>query len=219
VDTALKEAVFTLDNAKFWYIKFVYDFMYKYIDMRKVHFIEGDTDSLYYAISGDPEKDCHQGFEHVIKDEAFYKENVNKWFPNPQLGTKDKKKLLGVSFEKEGYVMYAIAPKCYILKGNKATDKEDVRKMKGVSERLNDDINLMSYKSCSESSVPVIGINRGFMMIESNPFLHSRRMVKYKQRKKAVNGLALDKMIVFENHGCAPFLPNLTAEDYVVLKK
>jgi hypothetical protein len=28
VDTALQEAVFTLDNPKFWYIKFVYDFMY-----------------------------------------------------------------------------------------------------------------------------------------------------------------------------------------------
>jgi hypothetical protein len=73
VDTELQEAVFTLDNRKFWYIKFVYDFMYKWVDMRKVHFIEGDTDSLYYTISGDPEKDCHQKFEHVIKDEAFYK--------------------------------------------------------------------------------------------------------------------------------------------------
>jgi hypothetical protein len=68
VDTALQEAVFKFDNAKFWYIKFVYDFMYKCIDMRKVHFIEGDIDSLYYAISGDRGKDCHQGFEHVIKD-------------------------------------------------------------------------------------------------------------------------------------------------------
>jgi hypothetical protein len=216
VDAALQEAMFTLDNTKFWYIKFVYDFMYKCIDMRKVHFIEGDTDSLYYAISGDPEKDCHQGFEHVIKDETFYKENVYKWFPNPQLGTKDKKKLLGVSFEKVGYVMYAIAPKCYILKGNKTSDKEDVRKMKVVSVRLNDDIDLMSYKSCLESSAPVMGINRGFMMIESNPLKHIRRMVKYEEKKKAINGLALDKMIVFENHACAPFLPNLTAEDYVV---
>jgi hypothetical protein len=57
VDTALQEAVFTLYNAKFWYIKFVYDFIYKCIDMKKVHFIEGDTDDLYYTISGDPEKD------------------------------------------------------------------------------------------------------------------------------------------------------------------
>jgi hypothetical protein len=68
--------------------------------MRKVHFIEGDTDSLYYAISGDLQKDFHQGFEHVIKVEAFYKCNVYKWFPNLQLGTKDKKKLLGMSLKR-----------------------------------------------------------------------------------------------------------------------
>jgi hypothetical protein len=78
VNTAIQEAVFTLDNAKFLYIKFVYDFIYKCIDLSKIHFIEGDTDSLYYAISGNPDEDCHQGFKHVIKDEVFYNENVYK---------------------------------------------------------------------------------------------------------------------------------------------
>jgi hypothetical protein len=141
----MQEAVFTLDNATFWYIKFVYDFMYKCIDMGKVHFIEGDIDSLHYAISRDPEKNCHQRFEYVINDEVFYKENVYKLFSNPQLGTKDKKKLLGVSFEKEGYMIYAIAPRCYILESSKSNDKEVVRKMKGVSVRLNGDMDLMSY--------------------------------------------------------------------------
>jgi hypothetical protein len=77
---------------------------------------------------------------------------------------------------------------------------------------------LMSNKSCLESSAPVMGINRGFKMIEWNPLKHSRQMVKYEQKKKAINVLALDKMIVFENHACALFLPNLTVEDYIVLK-
>jgi hypothetical protein len=130
VNTAIQEAVFTLDNAKFWYIKFVYDFIYKCIDLSKIHFIEGDTDSLYYAISGNPDEDCHQGFKHVIKDEVFYNKNVYKWFPNPNLPkeelTRDKKKLLGVSFEKEGYIMFAIAPKCYILKSSKDENDENV---------------------------------------------------------------------------------------------
>jgi hypothetical protein len=107
---------------------------------------------LYYAISGDPEKDCHQGFEYVIKDKAFYKENVYKCFPNPQPGIKDKKKPSGVSFEKEEYVM--------------------------VSVRLNDDVDLMSYKSSFESSVRVMGINRGFMMIELNSLRHTRGKLK-----------------------------------------
>jgi hypothetical protein len=32
VNTAIQEAVFTLDKAKFWYVKFVYDFIYRCID-------------------------------------------------------------------------------------------------------------------------------------------------------------------------------------------
>jgi hypothetical protein len=126
---------------------------------------------------------------------------------------KDKKNLLGVSLEKEGYMMYTIMEKCYyILKGSKSRNKEDVRKMKGVSVRLNDDIDLMNYKSCLESSALVMGINKGFMMIESNSFSHTCRMVKF-QEKKVINGLSLDRMIVFENDACTYFLPNLTAKD------
>jgi hypothetical protein len=37
---------------------------------------------------------------------------------------------LGISFEKEEYVIYAIAPNYYILKGSKYSDKKDVRKTK-----------------------------------------------------------------------------------------
>jgi hypothetical protein len=132
--------------------------------MLNIHFIKDDTDSLYYAISGNPDEDCHQGFKYVIKDEVFYKENLYNLFPNPTLPkeelTRDKKKLLGVSFEKEGYIMFVITPNCYILKSSKNDDDQDVKKMKGVSSRLNDNIDLENYKSCLlKSSVPVSGIN------------------------------------------------------------
>jgi hypothetical protein len=148
---------------------------------------------------------------------------VYKWFPNPTLPkeelTTDKKKLLGVSFEKDGYVMFAIAPKCYILKSSKNENDESVKKMKGVSFRLKDNIELESYKSCLEqSSNPVIGINRGFMVVESDPYSHTRHMVKYEQKKKVINRSALDKMIVLENHTCPPILHNLTKEDYYYAK-
>jgi hypothetical protein len=78
VNSAIQQAVFTLDNGKFWYIKFVYDFIYRCIDLSKIHFIEGNTDSLYYAISRNPDEDCHQGFKDIIKDKVFYNENVYK---------------------------------------------------------------------------------------------------------------------------------------------
>jgi hypothetical protein len=74
LNTSIHETVFTLDNAKFWYIKFVYDFICRCINLSKIHLIEDDADSLYYTISGNPDEDCHQGFKHVVKDEVFYKE-------------------------------------------------------------------------------------------------------------------------------------------------
>jgi hypothetical protein len=55
--------------------------------------------------------------------------------------------------------MFAITPKCYILKSSKNDDDQDVKKMKGVSSRLNDSFDLESYKNCLlKSSVPVSGI-------------------------------------------------------------
>jgi hypothetical protein len=178
---------------------------------------------LYYAISGNLDEDCHQGFKYVIKHEVFYNEKVYKWFPNPSLPKeeliRDKKKLLGVNFEKEGYIMFAITPKRYILKSSKNNNDQEVKKMNGVSSRLNDSIDLESFKSCLlKSSVPVSGINHSFMVVESDPFIYTRQILKYVQRKKAINGRVTDKMIVLENHSCAPFLPNLTKDDYYILE-
>jgi hypothetical protein len=59
-NTCIQESFFTLDNAKYAYVNFVYNFMHKCLDMSKIHFIEGDTDSSYWAISGDSEEDIHQ---------------------------------------------------------------------------------------------------------------------------------------------------------------
>jgi len=49
--TCIHCAFFNLDNAKYWYLVFVYDFMYKCLDVNRFHFIEGDTDSMYWAIT------------------------------------------------------------------------------------------------------------------------------------------------------------------------
>jgi hypothetical protein len=51
-DIVLEEGVFILDNAKLWYIKFPNDFINKCIDMRNVHFIQGDRQSVLYDIWG-----------------------------------------------------------------------------------------------------------------------------------------------------------------------
>jgi hypothetical protein len=79
--TPLQQAYFTLDNAKYWFLVFIYEFMYKCMDMNKIHFIYGDTDSMYFAISGDPNDDYKQGFKHVVLDKDYYDEHVFKFLP------------------------------------------------------------------------------------------------------------------------------------------
>jgi hypothetical protein len=90
--------------------------------------------------------------------------------------------------------MFATAPKSYILKSSKNKNDENVKKMKGVFFRLNNNIELESYKSCLEqSSVRIMGINRGFMVVETDFYSHARYMIKYEQKKKAINGNALKR--------------------------
>jgi hypothetical protein len=75
--------------------------------------------------------------------------------------------------------MFAIVPKCYILKSSKSDDDQEAKKMKGVSSRLNNSIYLESYKSCLfKSVVPVSGINHCFMVVKSHPFSNTSQMIK-----------------------------------------
>jgi hypothetical protein len=71
--------------------------------MSKIFFVEGDTDSIYWAVSGSENDNYEQGFKHVIKDHDFYNAN-NIAFD---------KKLLGLAIEKQCENMIALAPKTY----------------------------------------------------------------------------------------------------------
>ncbi|KAI5504563.1 DNA/RNA polymerases family [Trichomonas vaginalis G3] len=116
-DTCLQEAFFTLDNAKYWYLVFIYYFMYKCMDVNRFHFIEGDPDSSYWAIAGDPNLPNTQAFQAIVTDKQFYDKNIFKFAPfdffcfdekfKPKLKNKaeekaHEKKLLGLAIEKQG---------------------------------------------------------------------------------------------------------------------
>jgi hypothetical protein len=79
--TPLIQGFFALENTKFWYLNFIYNFMYKCLDMSKIHFVEGDTDSVYWAVSGSEDDIYEQGFKHVIKDHDLYNANIYKYTP------------------------------------------------------------------------------------------------------------------------------------------
>jgi hypothetical protein len=81
--TCIQEAGFTLDNAKYWYLNFYYNFITKAIDMNRVHVTNLDTDSIYFAVAGDINEGYNQAFKHVIKDQEFYDKNYPLFFPNP----------------------------------------------------------------------------------------------------------------------------------------
>ena len=81
-DTPIQEGFFTLDNAKYWYLNFMYRFMFKAYDTERFHFIEGDTDSMYWAVAGDPTKPITQDFDEIIKNRKFYDKNVHEFLPD-----------------------------------------------------------------------------------------------------------------------------------------
>jgi hypothetical protein len=114
--------------------------------MTKIHFVEGDTDSMYWAVSGSKSEDYQQGFKHVIKYHKFYNENIYKFTPSsfyssnnskPTFNSKIQKiqfdkKLLGLAIEKQCENMIALAPKTYSCSVN---DKTTVTKCKGYNKQ------------------------------------------------------------------------------------
>jgi hypothetical protein len=232
IKTPLQCAVWTLDNAKYWYIKLYYDLLIKVFDENKFHFNEGDTDSGYYSISGDPNDDYTQGFKHIIKNKELYDQIYHKWFPNPAkayLNKKGKisyppeeeKKLLGLTVEKEGTEMICVAPKCYFItnigsgKGiaKRPADHRDKQtmKVKGVSLGRNK-ITKEDYEAVVEDRKIIKGANCGFHIKDVEGMKY---MVKLETEKNAITPTH-NKMVCLSNHACAPFVEGLNRDDYVV---
>jgi hypothetical protein len=180
--------------------------------MDRLHYVEGDTDSMYLAIAGDPADGIHQGFKHIIKDKEFFEANFYKWFPDPSKGIEDEKKLLGLSIEKEGSDMLAVGPKCYYMNAwsGKKKRMDDIIKMKGVMKRLNMNIGRQNYANAIEHNISTNGTNMMLRMSRS-----SFKMTKQKVNKVAITPTH-NKMRVLADNSCAPFIEGLKAEDYLV---
>jgi hypothetical protein len=153
IDIPLQCACATLDNDKYLHVNFIYNFMYKCLDMKCLHFIKSDTNSIYWAVVGDSEDGIHQGFKHVITDEEFYEENIYTWLPDLKKGYGEQKKMLGFCIENEGSEMIVLGPKCYSLR----TRKRDIMKVKGFILKQNPDIFYESYRSVLKSGERIMG--------------------------------------------------------------
>ena len=200
----MQEAFFTLDNAKYHYLNFIYNFMYKCLDMDRIHFVEGDTDSMYWAIAGSQEDDYTQQFKFVVKDREFYDKHVYEWFPDPSKDIYDEKKILGLAIEKQGENCIALAPKCYTIWNNDGTTKS--LKLKGVSLKKNRIVSA-DYKTALESTIQGKNINLQ---------LKNHVMSKVTVHKNALTATHT-KVVVLENQSCAPFIYGLKADQYKVV--
>ena len=190
-ETCLQCSFFTLDNSKFWYLNYYYNFMCRCLDMNRIHVIELDTDSLYCAIAGNPNEDYHQRYNNVIKDKKYYDEHVYEWFPNPNKDIFDEKKLLGVAIEKEGENCVALTCKCYTIWNNNGDTKS--LKLKGVSLKKN----AIVSKDYEDALIkPKKGMN-------INLQLKNDRISKLTITKNGLSGV-MNKMFVLENQCCCP---------------
>ncbi|KAA6375004.1 MAG: hypothetical protein EZS28_029470 [Streblomastix strix] len=200
--TPLQEAYFVLDNAKYWYLNFIYNFMYKAFDMEKMHFVEGDTDSAYWAVSGSAEAGHQQQFNFVIKDKQFYEDNAKYFFPTIE-NLLDEKKILGLAIENEGTEMIALAPKNYYIK---VGEKEKI-KLKGVNQKTT---------KISKQNI-VDNINSGTITKAINMRLGQKNyiMSKIATEKNGITGIHT-KMIVLKDQSCCPYIFGLKASDYII---
>ncbi|KAA6372914.1 MAG: hypothetical protein EZS28_031559 [Streblomastix strix] len=184
--TPLQEAYFTLDNAK-----------------NRFHFIEGDTDSMYFAVAGDVNGSVNQGFTHIIIDQQFYDDNYKYYFPTTD-NLKEQKKLLGLSIEKEGDIMIAVSPKNYYIN----TVAGEIIKLKGVNQKQN----IIT----KQNIIDCIG---GNIMKCENMRLGQKDgvMTKLTQTKNGLTGVHTKGIILPNSQLSAPFIYQLSASDYVDL--
>ncbi|KAA6366404.1 MAG: hypothetical protein EZS28_038069 [Streblomastix strix] len=201
--TPLQVAFFVLDNAKYWYLNFIYNFMYKCLDINRIHFIEGDTDSAYWAISGNVNEDFTQQFNAVINDREFYNDNAKYYFPTIRGDVYDEKKILGLAIERQGISMTALAPKNYMIETNYNGNSKI--KLKGVNQKTNK-ITKAQIIDC---------INEGKITKCTNMRLGQKnhQMSQLAIEKNGITGIHT-KAIVLSDQSCCPYIFGLTATDY-----
>ncbi|KAA6379097.1 MAG: hypothetical protein EZS28_025377 [Streblomastix strix] len=210
--TSIQSGVFTLDNAKYWYLNYIYNFMYKCLDRKRFHFVLADTDSIYIAIAGDPSKDCHQQFESIVTDKQFYDKHVYNYLPDPNKDIYDYKKILGFGIENEGYELTSLGPKCYSMIVNKWSKERQQYEFKpkitskGISK--SQQISHSDYVNVINKDIVKKGINGTLKMYDN--VMSSVQVEKYALTRFN------NKSIVLRNQCCCPYIKGLTAKDYII---
>ena len=170
---------------------------------------------MYWAVSGNPDKDYKQGFEYCLKDPEFYNKYKNYFLPDDTIGFPEQnttsssvrieyikerklneKKLLGYCLEKGGDNMVALCPKCYTVWSNNEEGKAQL-KAKGVSLKQNKNITQEVYLNIVNNGGSITGINTTLQCKGDGYY-------KLQTFKTALSGVHT-KMRVQPNGACLPF--------------
>ena len=163
--------------AKLRMLEFYYDFLDKYIDRRDFEYVYMDTDSAYFAISGEELRD-------MVKPELLeeYDRDVKNW-----LATDKYSERTPGLFKPEfiGSKMIALSAKCYFAEGKQGTKYS----CKGMSKTQND-LNWRRYMNVFQGSLDKAQ-NIGFRV-------HGQGVVTYEQNKLGLSAY-YDKRYVLKD--------------------
>ena len=163
--------------AKLRMLEFYSDFLNNYVDRRDFEYIYMDTDSAYFAISGESLRD-------VVKPELLeeYDKKVGKWLATDRYSKKTpglfKPEFIGVK-------MMALTAKCYFCEGKQGTKYS----CKGISKKQND----MTWKRYVQAF-------QGYLDKAKNTDfrIHEQGVVTYEQNKLGLSAY-YDKRYVLED--------------------
>ncbi|KAA6397143.1 MAG: hypothetical protein EZS28_007328 [Streblomastix strix] len=206
----LQEAVFTLNNSKFWYLNFVYNFLQKCVDMDRVHFCNMDTESMYLSIVGSQIEGYKQGLKYVISDQRFCDLHYKEWLPWNDCTVAEEKKLMGITTESQGENIVCLAPKCYSLyNGNEQSDDivSLVNRMKGVREKKAI-LTTNDYVKCLSD-----GCN---INVTTNNLQMKMGVTSMINMEKSALTCIHKKIFVLANGCCAPFMYGINADHYLI---
>ncbi|KAA6384063.1 MAG: hypothetical protein EZS28_020411 [Streblomastix strix] len=216
--TPLQVAYFTMDNAKYYYLNTYYNFIMQTIDVNKIHYVYGDTDSMCFAVAGNEAAGIHQGLKYVINDQQLYNETYYQFLPRDaeSQDVYDEKKINGLTVQSEGSACIALAAKCYYI----CTDEQPVTnqsqqatklliKLKGVNQKQNQNIDFQKSFHTSIDSNAITTVENT-SLIQKNGIIS-----RITQNKIGISGVNT-KAIVLQNQSCAPYLHGVPASNYVI---
>ena len=159
IDRPFQIGIAVYQLAKLRILEFYYDFLDRFVDRRDYELIQMDTDSLYFALSGNSLDDVGLGDQEACRRKEWLA--WDEW-SNRTPGL--------FKLEFEGHRAIALCSKCYIVDGETDTKHS----AKGISARHND-LTWGRYKAALHGNVDTAE-NRGFRMV--NGTVHTYRQYK-----------------------------------------